>query len=111
MRELNKARRVLAQNGTNITNADLQAIWWYPEKNLCAKMGGRVSEAMASSVIFTEPCDIISRYSKLATPSDTILGREPQYQYGAPTSRRTTTHLFGVDQALCCVAIEIVVAL
>jgi hypothetical protein len=34
------------QNGTNITNADLQAIWWYPEKNLYAKMGGRDSEAI-----------------------------------------------------------------
>ena len=29
-----QANDVLRQNGINITNADLQAIIWYPEKNL-----------------------------------------------------------------------------
>jgi hypothetical protein len=26
-----------------LTNADMQALWWYPEKDLYAKMGGRES--------------------------------------------------------------------
>lgn len=41
-----RARELLAQDGTNVTNADLQAIWWYPEKELYGKLGGRDSEAI-----------------------------------------------------------------
>jgi len=43
---VNAARQLLAERGINITNADLQAIWWYPEKNLYAKMGGRDSQGI-----------------------------------------------------------------
>jgi hypothetical protein len=38
---VNRAREILAQNGTNVTNADLQAILWYPEKELYGKLGAR----------------------------------------------------------------------
>ncbi|HEX4828318.1 MAG TPA: hypothetical protein VFV12_08835, partial [Xanthobacteraceae bacterium] len=38
---VNRARELLANEGINITNADLQAIWWYPEKELYAKLGVR----------------------------------------------------------------------
>jgi hypothetical protein len=41
---VNAAREMLAKDGINLTNADMQAIWWYPEKNLYAKLGGRSSE-------------------------------------------------------------------
>jgi len=37
---VNRARELLAGEGIHVTNADLQAIWWYPEKELYAKMGG-----------------------------------------------------------------------
>jgi hypothetical protein len=41
---VDRAREILAQNGHKVTNADLQAIWWYPEKELYSKLGGRDSE-------------------------------------------------------------------
>lgn len=42
-----RAIDILAQDqGINVTAADLQAIWWYPEKELYAKLGGRDSEAI-----------------------------------------------------------------
>jgi hypothetical protein len=40
---VDRARELLAQE---VTNADLQAIWWYPEKELYAKLGGESSEAL-----------------------------------------------------------------
>lgn len=43
---VNRARDILASAGHNLTNADLQAIWWYPEKDLYSKLGGRDSEAI-----------------------------------------------------------------
>lgn len=43
---VNRAREILAGQGHNLTNADLQAIWWYPEKELYSKLGGRDSEAI-----------------------------------------------------------------
>ncbi len=39
-----RARKILEGEGHKITNADLQAIWWYPEKELYSKLGGRDSE-------------------------------------------------------------------
>jgi hypothetical protein len=42
----NRARGILAEQGHNVSNADMQAIWWYPEKDLYAKMGGRPSEGI-----------------------------------------------------------------
>jgi hypothetical protein len=41
---VNHARQMLASEGQHLTNADLQAIWWYPEKELYAKLGGRDTE-------------------------------------------------------------------
>jgi hypothetical protein len=47
MRErVNAARDMLARDGINVSNADLQAIWWYPEKDLYSKLGGRDSEGI-----------------------------------------------------------------
>ena len=43
---VDRAREILAQEGINITNADLQATWWYPEKKLYEKLGGRDSEGV-----------------------------------------------------------------
>jgi hypothetical protein len=34
------ARTILAEHGHHITNADLQALWWYPEKDLYKHLGG-----------------------------------------------------------------------
>jgi hypothetical protein len=41
-----RARDILAEQGHDLTNADLQAILWYPEKDLYAKLGGRPSEGL-----------------------------------------------------------------
>lgn len=43
---VNQAREHLGAEGHPMTNADLQAILWYPEKDLYAKLGGRDSEAI-----------------------------------------------------------------
>jgi hypothetical protein len=37
---VNRARDLLAEQGHHLTNADLQATWWYPEKDLYSKLGG-----------------------------------------------------------------------
>jgi hypothetical protein len=42
----NRARDILGEQGHNITNADMQALWWYPEKDLYAKMGGIPSKGI-----------------------------------------------------------------
>jgi len=41
---VNGAREILEEQGIRVTNADLQALWWYPEKDLYGKMGSRPSE-------------------------------------------------------------------
>jgi hypothetical protein len=41
-----KARGILAKHGHDITNADLQALWWYPEKDLYGHLGARDSESL-----------------------------------------------------------------
>jgi hypothetical protein len=43
---VDRARELLAGEGMPITNADLQALWWYPEKDLYSKMGGKDSEGL-----------------------------------------------------------------
>jgi len=43
---VNRARRLLAFDGIRLSNADLQAVWWYPEKDLYAKLGGPDSDAI-----------------------------------------------------------------
>ena len=40
-----RAREILAQQGINVTSADLQAILWYPEKDLYDKLGNDGSGA------------------------------------------------------------------
>jgi hypothetical protein len=37
---INQARRIAAYHEVPLTNADLQAVWWYPEKTLYEKLGG-----------------------------------------------------------------------
>jgi len=41
-----QARQKLKADGVTITPADLQAVWWYPEKELYSKLGGRDSEGI-----------------------------------------------------------------
>lgn len=43
---VNRAREILKQDGHDITPADLQATWWYPEKELYHKLGGRDAEGV-----------------------------------------------------------------
>ena len=43
-RIMNKTRKKLANSGYDVTNADLQAILWYPEKNLYKKLGVRTKD-------------------------------------------------------------------
>lgn len=39
-----QARQKLKEVGHDMTIADMQATWWYPEKRLYSKMGGRANE-------------------------------------------------------------------
>lgn len=41
-----QARQKLKADGVTITPADLQAVWWNPEKELYSKLGGRDSEGI-----------------------------------------------------------------
>jgi hypothetical protein len=41
---VNRTRELLAKEGHTMTNADIQAALWYPEKDIYAKLGGRPSE-------------------------------------------------------------------
>ena len=43
---VDRARDILLQGGKPMTNADLQATLWYPEKDLYGKLGGRPSDAV-----------------------------------------------------------------
>lgn len=43
---IDRARQLLGDDGIPATNADLQAIWWYPEKALYAKMGGESADRL-----------------------------------------------------------------
>lgn len=43
---IENARKMLEDKGMKLTNADLQAVWWYPEKELYEKLGGRDSDAI-----------------------------------------------------------------
>ena len=43
-RIMEKTRQKMADSGYDVTNADLQAILWYPEKNLYKKLGVRTKE-------------------------------------------------------------------
>jgi hypothetical protein len=41
-----RAREILAAHGIHMSNADIQATVWYPEKDLYAKLGGKPSEGL-----------------------------------------------------------------
>jgi hypothetical protein len=43
-RIMDKTRQKMADSGYDVTNADLQAILWYPEKNLYKKLGVRTKD-------------------------------------------------------------------
>jgi hypothetical protein len=43
---VNRARDILESRGHKMTNADLQATWWYPEKELYGKLGGKAAEGL-----------------------------------------------------------------
>jgi hypothetical protein len=43
---MDQTRQLLEQQGIKLTNADLQAVLWYPEKELYEKLGGRASEGI-----------------------------------------------------------------
>ena len=43
-RIMDKTRKKMADSGYDVTNADLQAILWYPEKNLYKKLGVRTKD-------------------------------------------------------------------
>lgn len=47
---VSRAREILAENGLNLTSADMQAILWYPEKDLYAKLtNGGLEERLNES--------------------------------------------------------------
>lgn len=65
---VNRAREILGQNGTNVTNADLQALWWYPEKELYSKLGGRDAEG-----INVDYASVLRNHAKAnGVPDDTV---------------------------------------
>ena len=43
-RIMTKTKEKLSRDGIEVTNADLQAILWYPEKNLYSKLGAKVKD-------------------------------------------------------------------
>lgn len=43
---VNQAREMLNQRGHNLTNADIQALMWYPEKDIYGMLGGKPSEGL-----------------------------------------------------------------
>jgi len=48
-RVVNKIRQALEQRGYTVTNADVQAILWYPEKDLWAKLSGKKESNLKQS--------------------------------------------------------------
>jgi hypothetical protein len=40
---VNRARELLANEGHTLTNADIQALMWYPEKDIYSKLGSAAS--------------------------------------------------------------------
>src|SRR5438128_12033168 len=43
---MNRARALLEREGHTVTNADIQALLWYPEKDIYAKLDSRPSEGL-----------------------------------------------------------------
>ena len=48
-RIVNKIRETLESRGYTVTNADVQAILWYPEKDLWAKLAGKKESNLKQS--------------------------------------------------------------
>ena len=46
---INRARAILAEQGIETTNADIQATIWYPEKDIWAKLRGEDESDLKNS--------------------------------------------------------------
>ena len=72
-RIIDKTRKKLVDSGYDVTNADLQAILWYPEKNLYKKLGVRTKEnlnidyAQAFKKIINEGVELDAKGNVLQT--------------------------------------------
>ena len=49
-----QARQILAEHGHHLTNADMQALWWYPEKDLYGQSDKNVDYAQAMTNLAKE---------------------------------------------------------
>ena len=56
-RVMDKTRKKLEKSGYSVTNADLQAILWYPEKDLFSKLGVRAKQNL--NIDYADAFDII----------------------------------------------------
>jgi hypothetical protein len=65
-----KAIELLKTKNINITPADLQATWWYPEKHLYDKLGGRDSEGVNQSY-----ADIMAHLARVRGKSEADIER------------------------------------
>jgi len=61
----NRARDIVAENGVHTTNAGLQALLWYPEKELYSKLGGRAAQALTVNY-----SDVLQRLARERGVSD-----------------------------------------
>jgi hypothetical protein len=61
---VNRARELLEKEGYDVTNADIQALLWYPEKDLYAKMGSVPSDEL--NVNYTQAWRNVLRERELA---------------------------------------------
>ena len=48
---INRARQILAENGINISNADIQALLWYAEKDLLDAYGVRKGQGLKNDYV------------------------------------------------------------
>jgi hypothetical protein len=95
MRErVERARQILNAAGYPVTNADIQALWWYLEKHLYAKMGGWQSESLN-----TDYAAEMVRLARRKGLSDEeigadvgALGLEPRSSGEAPDAEATQGH-------------------
>lgn len=49
-----QAKQILAEHGHHVTNADMQALWWYPEKDLYGQSDKNVDYAQAMTNLARE---------------------------------------------------------
>ena len=79
---VNRAREILGENGTNLTNADMQATWWYPEKSLYSKLGGRGK----SEDLNVDYSSTLRDYAKKQGISDETIARAVSAAHNRPGS-------------------------